>query len=126
MCHGCPVRNSSLPRLCATPSLRDEAAAVYASLWSCQATLILFTNKLNHRLSGFDTAEKQSYAAGVCERMSMEAPSGGVLMKANAAQNHKPAKGRLSSTNVHTLAIDIGGTGLKAAVLNAKAEIGTY
>jgi len=33
------------------------------------------------------------------------------------------ANGKSSSAKVHTLAIDIGGTGLKAAVLNAKGEM---
>ncbi len=48
-------------------------------------------------------------------------------MKANAAQSDKPkpVAGRSPSANVQTLAIDIGGTGLKAAVLNAKGEMVT-
>ncbi len=44
-------------------------------------------------------------------------------MKVNTVQSGKPASDASSSANVHTLAIDIGGTGLKAAVLDAKGEM---
>lgn len=46
-------------------------------------------------------------------------------MKSNTAQSNKSASGRASSADVHTLAIDIGGTGLKATVLNATGEMVT-
>jgi polyphosphate glucokinase len=52
------------------------------------------------------------------QSMNATAPSGEALMKANG----KGAKGRRSA-QIYTLAIDIGGTGLKAAVLNAKGEM---